>query len=244
MSSRFCRSCGPISPDPSPSSYSRRMRAIRAPLSYTRARFSTPLCVKSARARVGPCARRRRRSLRGVPRRISPQLSPQVSSRRTGTLRFGVLTRRSRARGLRTSTRRKPARSSSRFVGPLGFVERGGAVSLCRATPWPLSVPCVRGGLRGLVCGASAGRSLPSPLRTVSPLSIGGLRQTATWPTSRPAVPRHRVLASPPRALSQPFAGHRAVPRAIRHGGKSRELTATATDRLIEGRWRLFGRRC
>ena len=55
---------------------------------------------------------------------------------------------------------------------------------------------------------------------------------------------RHLVAYDSPRALSQPFAGHRAVPRVTRHWEKLRALTATATDRLIVGRWRLFGRHC
>ena len=108
---------------------------------------------------VGRCAHRRRQSRRGVPRLISPQLSPPAWSRKTGTLRCGPRTRQSRARGSRTSTRRKPARSSSRFDGLLGRVGPGVAVSLCRATRRRRCVRYARGVLRGLACGASTGKS-------------------------------------------------------------------------------------
>ena len=184
MRSRCCHLCGLICQDQSPSSCSKLTCAIQVPPSFTRAQRSTPRCVGSARAPVGLCSHRSRPSRRGARRRILLQTSPPAWHRRTGTWRCGAATRRSLAFGMHTSTRRKPARSSSRFAGPLGRVGRGAAVSFCRATLRQRCVLFARGVLRGLGCGASAGKSLRLRSRMASRPSSVGSPPTATWLTS------------------------------------------------------------
>ena len=196
MRSRCCHLCGLICQDQSPSSCSKLTRAIQVPPSFTRAQWSTPRCVGSARAPVGLCSHRSRPSRRGARRRILLQTSPPAWHRRTGTWRCGAATRRSLAFGVRTSTRRKPARSSSRSAGQLGRVGRDAAGSFCKATLRPRCVLFARGVLRGRVCGASAKRSPPSHWRMASRRSSGGSPPTATWQTNLRADSQRPVRAS------------------------------------------------